>query len=41
MERCSKIDMAEMARDVAPFLFNSKDEKRVRLFVEYMGQVAL
>ena len=39
LDRCSKIDMVEMARDVTLFLFNAKDEKRVRLFVEYMQQV--
>jgi predicted nucleotidyltransferase component of viral defense system len=41
LERCSKIDMADMAREVAPFLFDSKDEKRVRMFVEYLKQVDL
>jgi hypothetical protein len=41
LERCSKINMAEMAMDVAPFIFDAKDEKRVRLFVEYMKQVDL
>lgn len=41
LERCGKIDMAEMARDVAPFLFDSKDEKRVRLFVGYLKRVEL
>ena len=41
LDRCSQIDMAEMAKDVAPFLFDAKDEKRVKLFVEYIRQVAL
>jgi hypothetical protein len=41
LERCSKINMAKMAMDVVPFIFNAKDEKRVRLFVEYMKQVDL
>ena len=41
LERCSKIDMTEMARDVATFLFDVKDEKRVRLFVDYLKQVEL
>ena len=41
LERCSKIDMDEMARDVAPFLFESKDEKRVKLFTNYLKQVDL
>jgi hypothetical protein len=39
LERCSKINMAKMAMDVAPFIFDAKDEKMVRLFVEYMKQV--
>ena len=41
LERCSEIDMEEMARDVAPFLFETKDEKRVKLFVSYLKQVDL
>lgn len=41
LKRCNEIDMAEMARDVAPFLFDAKEEKRVRLFVEYLKQVEL
>ena len=41
LERCSEIDMEEMARDVAPFLFEAKDEKRVRLFISYLKQVDL
>lgn len=41
VDRCSKIDMAEMAKDVAPFLFDAKGEKRVRLFMEYLRQVEL
>lgn len=41
LERCAKIDMAEMAREVAPFIFDAKDEKRVRLFAEYLKQVEL
>lgn len=41
LDRCSKIDMTEMAKDVAPFLFDAKDEKRVRLFMEYLRQVEL
>lgn len=41
LERCSKVDMAEMASDVAPFLFDAKDEKRVRLFEAYLKQVEL
>ena len=41
LERCSEIDMEEMARNVAPFLFEAKDEKRVRLFISYLKQVDL
>lgn len=41
LERCSKVDMAEMASDVAPFLFDAKDKKRVRLFEAYLKQVEL
>ncbi|MGF1638133.1 MAG: nucleotidyl transferase AbiEii/AbiGii toxin family protein [Cyclobacteriaceae bacterium] len=41
LERCDKIDMEQMARDVSPFLFNARDEKRVSLFVDYLRQVAL
>ena len=41
LERCSKIDMEGMARDVAPFLFEAKDEKRVKLFISYLKQVDL
>ena len=41
LERCSKINMDEMARDVAPFLFESKDEKRVKLFTNYLKQMDL
>lgn len=41
LHRCEGIKMGEMARDVAPFLFNPRDEKKVRLFVQYMHQVEL
>lgn len=36
---CQTLDMKEMAKDVAPFLFRTGDEKKVRLFVEYLMQV--
>jgi len=41
LTHCHNLDMAEMARDVAPFLFQPTDEKKVRLFAEYMRQVEL
>jgi hypothetical protein len=36
LQRCHSLDMAAMASDVAPFLFNSDDEKKVRLFGDYL-----
>jgi len=39
--RCQSLDMIDMARDVAPFLFQPNDEKKVRLFLEYVRQVEL
>ena len=41
LEKCKKLNMKEMAADVKPFLFNPKDEKKIRLFPEYMEQVKL
>lgn len=41
VEKCSSLDMQEMANDVKPFLFNPKEEKKVALFIEYIKQVAL
>lgn len=41
LTHCQTLDMMEMATDVAPFLFQPNDEKKVRLFVEYMQQVRL
>ena len=41
MNKCTQIDMKEMAKDVRPFLFNSKDEKRVLLFASYIEQAKL
>jgi predicted nucleotidyltransferase component of viral defense system len=38
---CNKIDMQEMADDVAPFLFTQKDTKKVLLFKEYFSQIQL
>jgi len=41
LEHCQSLDMKEIARDVSPFLFQSKDEQKVRLFTEYLSQVDL
>lgn len=41
LDRCSKISMDEMAKDVAPFLFDSKDIKKVTLFPELIKQARL
>ena len=41
LEKCSKIDMDEMARDVQSFLFDPADMKKVIAFEEYMIQVNL
>ncbi len=41
LDKCSKIDMAEMARDVQPFLFDPSEVKRVMNFPEYISQVNL
>ena len=41
MEVTDPLDFDELARDVQPFLFNSEDAKRVRLFRQYIRQVEL
>jgi len=41
MDKCSKINMEEMAKDVEPFLFDPEEVKRVIHFPEYIGQVKL
>lgn len=41
IDTCNKADMVEMAKDVSPFLFNSKDSKKVELFNEYINQVGI
>lgn len=38
LHHCEKIDMKEMASDVAPFLFQAKDAKRVVLFPQLIEQ---
>jgi predicted nucleotidyltransferase component of viral defense system len=41
LEKCSKIDMHAMAKDVQPFLFDPADMKKVILFEEYLRQIPL
>lgn len=41
LDVCGKINMQEMAKDVAPFLFNSKEVKQVMLFENYIKQIKL
>lgn len=41
IEVCSQISLAEMANDVAPFLFQPSEEKKVRLFDKLWQQAAL
>jgi predicted nucleotidyltransferase component of viral defense system len=41
LEKCTDIDMEEMAKDVAPFLFYEKGIKRVLLFPKLLKQASL
>jgi len=41
LEVCSKLNMKAMADDVAPFLFESTDKRKVELFEQYLKQVEL
>jgi predicted nucleotidyltransferase component of viral defense system len=41
IDKCSELNIKEMAQEVRPFLFNKKDEKRVLLFLNYIKQVRL
>jgi predicted nucleotidyltransferase component of viral defense system len=41
LERCSKLNMNEMAKDVQPFLFDPSDTKKIVHFAEYIKQVKL
>lgn len=41
LQRCNEIDMEEMGRDVAPFLFNPRDVKKVTLFPDFIQQVRI
>ncbi len=38
LEKCQNLDIKEMADDVAPFLFQSKDRKKVELFPKWVEQ---
>ncbi len=41
LDRCSKLNMEEMAKDVAPFLFDPTDVKKVLLFPQLIKQAKL
>ena len=41
LERCKELNMQQMAEDVAPFLFNPADAKKIIYFPEYLQQVSL
>lgn len=41
MEKLNHVDLKKMANDVKPFLFNTKDEKKVLLFEKYISGVEL
>ena len=41
LERCRALDMEEMVADVKPFLFNSRDGKKILLFPKYIEQAKL
>ncbi|MCF6357891.1 MAG: nucleotidyl transferase AbiEii/AbiGii toxin family protein [Draconibacterium sp.] len=41
INKCSELDMNDMAQDVKPFLFNKNDVKKVLLFPQYIKQVKL
>jgi len=36
LDKCSTLNMDDMAKDVAPFLFSVQDQKKVKLFIEYL-----
>jgi hypothetical protein len=40
-EKLNQLNMKEMAKDVTPFLFNAKDEKKVLLFEKYITGIEL
>lgn len=39
--KCDQLDMQKMAKDVRPFLFEAKDDKKIALFKKYMLEVKL
>ena len=41
LEKCASLNMKTVARDVAPFLFNATEAKKVELFENYLNQVKL
>lgn len=41
LEKCQKLNMNQMAEDVAPFLFNAADARKVKLFEKYLRQAEL
>lgn len=41
LDKCSKLSMEEMAKDVAPFLFDAKGVKKIILFPELIKQAKL
>lgn len=41
LDTCAKLNMKEMARDVAPFLFSVADARKVKMFEAYLKQVDL
>ena len=41
LKKCASIDMQQMADDVAPFLFDTSDLNKVKLFTEYLKQEKL
>lgn len=41
LKKCDHLDMNAMAKDVRPFLFNPADEKRIRLFAQYIKEAKL
>jgi hypothetical protein len=41
LDVCSKLDMKATADEVAPFLFNNADAKKIMLFEQHLRQVEL
>lgn len=41
LQKCASLNMQEMANDVAPFLFDTADLNKVKLFAEYLKQEKL